>query len=172
MLMGITEYARYRGVELQAVQYAVAAGRIQRNEQGLIDAEAADRDWAANTQERARGPLPGRVFAQSTPPADSGGRALEPVPGITYSDARALREVYVAQKHKLSIREKTGELVPRREVEEEASNCFRMLRDACFNLPPRLAAQLAAETDADTVHQVLEDEIRRVFEDFAEGRLQ
>jgi hypothetical protein len=161
-MMGITEYARHRGVELQAIQYAVQAGRINRNPDGLIDAEAADRDWEQNTQEPTR-PRVTRAPAE---------RALEPVPGITYTDARALREVYVAQKHKLSIREKTGELVSRQEVEEEASRLFRMIRDACFNLPPRLSAQLAAESDEMTVLDIREGALRRVFEDFAEGRLQ
>lgn len=172
MLMGITEYARHRGVEDGAVHFAVRAGRIKRNADGLIDAETADRDWEANTQDMsAQEPRqktgPARGYYQPT-----GERALEPVPGITYSDARALKEVYVAQKHKLSIRERTSELVSRREVEEEASNCFRKIRDACFNLPPRLSAQLAAESDEQTVYDVLEAALRRVFEDFAEGKLQ
>lgn len=169
MLMGITEYARHRGVEDAAVHFAVRAGRIRRNSDGMIDADAADRDWEANTQDRTPAKAgPARGYYQGT----EGERALEPVPGITYSDARALREVYVAQKHKLSIKERTGELVPRRDVEEEASKQFRLLRDACFNLPPRLAAQLAAESDEAACFDILEASLRRVFEDFAEGRLQ
>jgi hypothetical protein len=162
MLMGITEYAQHRGVELQAVLFAVKAGHIKRNTDGQIDAEEADRAWMENTQAKSkpfRGPAPSD-------------RAMEPVPGISYSDARALREVFVAQKHKISIRERTGELVARREVEEEASKQFRLIRDACFNLPPRLAAQLAAESDEAAVFEILEAALRRVFEDFAEGRLQ
>jgi hypothetical protein len=165
-MMGITEYARHRGVEDAAVHFAVKVGRITRNEDGLIDVEAADRDWTENTQEMMARPGPRAKVPAATQ------RALEPVPGITYTDARALREVYVAQKHKLSIREKTGELVSRQEVEEEASRLFRMIRDACFNLPPRLSAQLAAESDEMAVFDILEGALRRVFEDFAEGRLQ
>lgn len=168
--MGITEYARHRGVEDAAVHYAVQMGRIRRNPDGLIDAETADRDWVDNTQEREpKSSGPPRGHYKPLPPSE---RALEPVPGITYSDARALREVYVAQKHKLSIIERSGKMVDRQEVEEEASRLFRMLRDACFNLPPRLAAQLAAETDEMAVFDILEGALRRVFEDFAEGRLQ
>jgi hypothetical protein len=164
MLMGITEYARHRGVADIVVHTAVRSGRIKRNPNGLIDSDVADQQWEANTQKPT-----GSARGRYKEPED---RAVEAVPGITYSDARALREVYVAQKHALSILERTGELVPRRDVEEEASNCFRMIRDACFNLPPRLSAQLAAETDEATVHDLLETELRRIFEDFAEGRLQ
>ncbi len=169
MLMGITEYARHRGVEDAAIHFAVRAGRIKRNSAGMIDVEAADRDWEANTQERLPATTkPARGYYEPT----QGQRALEPVPGITYSDARALREVYVAQKHVLSLKERTGELVSRQEVEREASNQFRLIRDACFNLPPRLAAQLAAESDEAACYDILEGALRRVFEDFAEGRLQ
>src|SRR4029450_4499123 len=121
-----------------SVDFAVQAGRINRNPDGLIDVEAADRDWEANTQKRVPGEGTPRGRYKSVE-----ARALEPVPGITYTDARALREVYVAQKHKLSIREKTGELVSRQEVEEEASRCFRMIRDACFKLTPRLGGAAA-----------------------------
>jgi hypothetical protein len=46
------------------------------------------------------------------------------------------------------------------------------LRDACFNLPPRLSAQVAAESDEMAVFDILEGALRRIFEDFAEGRLQ
>ena len=148
------------------MHFAVRSGRIKRNADGNIDVEAADRDWAANTQERTKtGPARGYY-------EPSGERALEPVPGISYTDARALREVFVAQKHVLSLKERTGELVSRQEVEREASNQFRMIRDACFNLPPRLAAQLAAEQDEAACYDILEAALRRVFEDFAEGRLQ
>ena len=167
MQMGITEYARYRGVDDAAVHFAVRSGRIKRNADGNIDVEAADRDWSANTQERTKKTGPSRGYYEP-----SGERALEPVPGISYTDARALREVFVAQKHVLSLKERTGELVSRQEVEREASNQFRMIRDACFNLPPRLAAQLAAEQDESTCFDILEAALRRVFEDFAEGRLQ
>lgn len=170
MIMGITEYARHRGVEDAAVHFAVRAGRIRRNPDGLIDAEAADRDWEDTTQVRAAPSGPPRGHYKPLPAVSE--RAVEAVPGISYSDARALREVYVAQKHKISIKEKTAELVSRREVEEEASKQFRLLRDGCFHLPPRLAAQLAAESDEAAVFEILEGALRRVFEDFAEGRLQ
>lgn len=171
MQMGITEYARHRGVEDAAVHFAVRSGRIKRNADGSIDVEAADRAWVDNTQDnnpQERKPSgPARGYYQP-----SGERAMEPVPGISYSDARALREVYVAQKHVLSLKEMTSELVSRREVEEEASKQFRLLRDGCFHLPPRLAAQLAAESDEAACFDILESALRRVFEDFAEGRLQ
>lgn len=49
LLMTITEYARHRGVYLQAVQYAVKAGRIKRDVDGKINSDQADADWQRNT---------------------------------------------------------------------------------------------------------------------------
>jgi hypothetical protein len=172
MLMGITEYARHREFKLQAVQYAVKAGRIPRTADGLIDSDEADRAWEQNTLETMA--RPGR---KSTAVDDASTQAnktdgIEPVPGMTYTQARALKEVYEAQRRKLDVQVRERELISRREVETEVFNQFRLLRDSCFNLPPRLAAQLAAESDEATVYEIIEGAIRRVFEDFAEGRLQ
>ena len=43
--MTVTEYARHRGVSRQAVYKALAARRIQRDRDGRIDAQTADRRW-------------------------------------------------------------------------------------------------------------------------------
>jgi hypothetical protein len=161
MLMGVNEYARHRGCQPQAVEYAIIAGHILRNPDGTIDREAADLAWEQNTEAaKARpGPKPAPLATEATP-------------GMTYSSARALREVYEAQRRKLELEVRQGILISKAEVETEAFNAFRVLRDACFNVPHRLAAQLAAERDPATVHEMLEAELRRVFEDFAGGKLQ
>uniref|UniRef100_Q027Y9 Putative bacteriophage-related protein n=1 Tax=Solibacter usitatus (strain Ellin6076) TaxID=234267 RepID=Q027Y9_SOLUE len=167
MLIGVTEYARRRGCELQAVQHALKAGRISTTAEGLIDPEAADLAWEANTQHSMA--RPGPRLKETAPERRP---ATEPVPGMSYTDARALREVYAAKELRLDVAEREKTLVDRKEVEAEAFNQFRMIRDACFNLPPRLAAQLAAESDEAACYDILEAALRQVFEDFAEGRLQ
>lgn len=59
----------------------------------------------------------------------------------------------------------------RRAVELEAYNRGRVFRDAMLNIPPRVAGLLAAETDAATVHDLLETEIRSVLEQLSAGKL-
>jgi hypothetical protein len=43
--MTLTEYARHRGCDKKAVQFAIERGRIKRNEDGSIDSARADLDW-------------------------------------------------------------------------------------------------------------------------------
>lgn len=43
------EYARLRGVNLNAVQTTVKSGRIHTDPDGKIDVEEANRDWFINT---------------------------------------------------------------------------------------------------------------------------
>ena len=43
------EYARQRGVHLNAVQTAVKTGRIHKTDDGKIDVDAANKEWFMNT---------------------------------------------------------------------------------------------------------------------------
>ena len=43
----------------------------------------------------------------------------------------------------------------------------RTARDNLLNIPDRLAATLAAESDADKVHQILTGEIRKALDELA-----
>jgi hypothetical protein len=170
MLMAAWDYAAHRGVAFPVVQRAIAAGRIKLSEDNLIDTEVADREWTANTdQSKIRKP-PAVAGSPGGPPSEIKGRPTEAVPGIAYADARALREVCDVQRRQLELAVRRGELVRRDEVEAESFRAYRMLRDAVLNLPARLAAQLAAESDEDRVHALLEAEVKRIFTEFAEGQ--
>jgi hypothetical protein len=195
MLMGITEYARHRGVTLQAVQFAVKRGRVTRNPDGLIDSERADREWQQNTEhsnarfgpKKKAKPSDGDAPPPAATGAIQGGRhqaathALhraqqdaadlgsgERLAGaLDFSKARAAREIYQARIAKLDYEERLGNLVSRKSVEVKAFNTFRILRDACLNIPDRVSAQIAAETDPTIVYEILMAELRRAFEEFA-----
>jgi hypothetical protein len=215
MLMGVTDYARHRGLNLQAIQYAVRKGRIQRDANGLIESEQADIDWAKNTRPHhgkgpprktpvqavasepgeAADPVPGPELG-TDPAAPANGRILGgryqtataaarrgeipgsigspgAVPAITapdYNRARAAKEIYEARLKQLEYEERRGNLVSRKEVEMHAYNRARVLRDALCNVPVRLAAQLAAESDPHVVHDVLLAELRMVLESFTGGQ--
>jgi hypothetical protein len=70
---------------------------------------------------------------------------------------------------KIDFEERTGKLVSRDEVQVAAHNKYRVFRDAMLNIPDRLAAVIAAESDAAEVHKILVAEIRRALEEFANG---
>lgn len=191
MLMGITEYARHRGVALQAVQYAVKRGRITRRPDGLLDSDQADAEWERNTEHANARYGPKKKPDAAGPPAATGhvqagrhraathaarhaeqdaaelGSAERLATGPDFNRARAAKEIYEARIKKLDYEERLGNLVSRKSVEVEAFTAFRVLRDACFNIPDRVSAQIAAETDQTVVYEILMTELRRSFEDFA-----
>jgi hypothetical protein len=50
-----------------------------------------------------------------------------------------------------------------------AFNRYRTFRDGMLNIPDRLAAVLAAETDARRTHELLSAEIRKALTEFSDG---
>ena len=168
-------YARHRGVSLKAVQKAIEAGRIQTTAEGKIDVEQADADWERNTAPRA-GKTPRfqkpPIGRKPAPAAATSNIRLDPsaAGGLDYARARAVHENYRARLAKLDYEAKLGKLISRDEVEVAAFNRFRTLRDGMLNIPDRLAAVLAAETDPVKVHEVLTTEIRKALLDFSDGK--
>ncbi len=146
-------YARHRGISLAAVQKAIKAGRIRTNADGKIDVESADQEWERNTNYGAS-PATGEAS----------------VSGPSYAHSRAIREAYLARLAKIEYEERLGKLINRDEVQVAAFNKFRMFRDGMLNIPDRVAAVLAAETDTRKVHELLTVEIRKALNEFADGR--
>jgi hypothetical protein len=157
-IMSLRGYATHRGVALSAVQKAIKSGRIATLQDGRIDSDRADIDWERNTTRRApavtqRGQEEdGEVFGASQ-----------------YTKARAVREHYQARLAKIEYEERVAKLVPKDEVQVAAFNKFRQYRDAMLNIPDRLAAMLAAETEESKCYEILATEIRKALNDFADS---
>lgn len=152
-------YARHRGVALSAVQKAIETGRISTQPDGRIDSEQADVDWERNTTRHA-------------PPIANRGQDEDDVSifgASQYTKARAVREHYQARLAKIEYEERTGKLVPKDEVQIAAFNKFRQFRDHMLNIPDRVAAVVAAETEAAKCYEVLATEVRRALNDFADA---
>jgi pyruvate/2-oxoglutarate dehydrogenase complex dihydrolipoamide acyltransferase (E2) component len=158
-VLSLRAYAKHRGVSLAAVQKAIHSGRITPNADGLIDSERADAEWSAKTRPGQRRAQPAAIAPREASEA--------PATGLDYFRARAIRESYLARLAKIEFEERTGKLVSRDEVQVAAFTRGRTIRDNLLNLPDRLAATLAAETDADRVHQLLSAEIRQALEELA-----
>ncbi len=170
-LLSLRAYAKHRGVSLAAVQKAIQSGRITPNADGLIDSGRADAEWKAKTRPGQRGAREAPVVRQKQ--VDAPVVRQEPVEppaaGLDYFRARAIRESYLARLAKIEFEEKTAKLVSRDEVQVAAFTKARTIRDNLLNIPDRLAATLAAETDADRVHQLLSAEIRQALEELSGG---
>lgn len=189
--VNLSEYARQRGVSHEAVRKAVKVGRLARSvvwssagKPRLIPS-IADEEWDSNTdssQQRRPVPVPP---ASELPPPTPRVRPLKPRPETsepepepepeaaaapeprtgTFQQARTLREAYMARLAKLEFDEKSGLLVRADAVKNEAFKVARTVRDNMLNIPDRIAAELANETNQFKVHQRLTQEIRRALED-------
>ncbi|MCC6366839.1 MAG: hypothetical protein IT165_25235 [Bryobacterales bacterium] len=153
-------YARHRGVAINAVQAAIQSGRISTSPDGQIDSDVADKEWARNTRQQA--PPTGARRTQSDDETEVFGASQ-------YNKARAVREHYQARLAKLEYEEKTGKLVPADEVKIAAFNLFRRYRDHMLNIADRVAAILAAETEAAKCYEILSTEIRKALNEFADA---
>jgi hypothetical protein len=90
--------------------------------------------------------------------------------GLDYARARAVRENYLARLAKIEFEERSGKLVSRDEVEVAAFTRFRTFRDGMLNIPDRVSALLATESDAARVHEILTTEIRKALLEFSDSQ--
>jgi hypothetical protein len=158
-IMSLRQYAKHRGVALSAVQKAIKSQRIATLPDGRIDSDAADAGWKRNT--RAYVPA---VTRRPEPEEDEG----SPFGASQYTKARAVREHYQARLAKIDYEERVGKLVSKDEVQVAAFNKFRQFRDHMLNIPDRVAAMVAAESDAAKCYEILAIEIRRALNEFSD----
>jgi hypothetical protein len=164
-----------------AIRVAAQAGRITRGKDGLFDLDEAIAEFNATTHHEKghnnRSGLPG----SGAKPVEFSGKLPEipaadiPSPQATqstaYAKARASTQVYEALLKKTRYEERVGNLTPTADVENARFQEFRALREACFNIPSRIAPLLATASDISACQHLLEDELRKVFDAYAEGRL-
>ena len=177
-------YALRRGVSHKAVQKAIASGRLQGalRPGKKLDAEAADRAWAANTDvTKPRNSVSGDPKHRRAPgapasPARSRGSRPdvgEPTDaglGVTdrgYTAARAMREAFAAKTAKLEYERLSGKLVEVDEVRRGAFEVGRRVRDSVLSIPDRIAPILAGLTDVNEIHRALTKELREALEALA-----
>jgi len=153
----------------KAIRFAVERGRITRRPAGLFDADQALAEWEANTlHERSHSANHVLEMARAT---DLPVEHERPAKASDYAKARAAVQIYEARLKKLRYEEKAKNLVPARDVADAAYRTVRCLREACMNIPARVAAQLAIESDPARCYAILEAEFVAIFTDYAEGRM-
>lgn len=142
--MGIREYARHRAVRLNAVQAAVAAGRITAvvmvGGKPKIDWRKADREWDANTDPSKQNRKAKGVRSAAEGGDDGGSSAGTG----TFAKARAVRETFQAKLTALKYETAAKEVVPVATVKKEWFRIARTIRDALLSAPDRLSAVAVA----------------------------
>jgi len=168
-LVGVAELARLLKRDPKAIRFAVSRGRITRRPDGLFDAEKALAEWEANTlHERSHN---ASKVLKMAPANDLPLENERTAKASDYAKARAAVQIYEARLKKLRYEEKAKTLVPARDVADAAYRTISCLREACMNIPARLAAQLALESNQARCYAILEAEVIAIFTDFAEGRI-
>ena len=151
----------------RAVRLAADSGRLTRRDDGLFDLDESLQQWADTTHhEKGHN---NRIKLAEIPAADI---PLKPEARSTdYAKARAGTQIYEALLKKLRYEERAKHLTPTADVETARFTEFRILREACFNIPSRIAALVAGETQVEKCQQLLESELNKVFNAFADGKL-
>lgn len=175
------ELAKALGRNLTAIRKAQESGRITKRADGLYDLDEAvaefnatthherghnNRSAATKTAKKSIVPI-GELADISTPETP----LPEEIQSRDYAKVRARREAYQALLTKLRYEERAKNLTPTVDVENAGFAEFRTLREACFNIPSRVAALLAGESDVARCQQLLEVELTNVFQAFSDGKL-
>jgi len=147
-----SELARLLGVTPAAVTKAVREGRIPRKawkqvggRRRIVDVESAA---AAFHQNKAR---------NGRPPDES--NAAE-----RYQRERAAKLAADRELAELKLAERSGDLIAVAEVAAVVASAMASLRRRLLAFPDRLAAELAAETDARQCRERLRQEIRMALD--------
>ena len=171
------EFARRVGCSRQNISKLVKAGKLTINAAGKLDLVRALAEYDANTDpahherlkktaDSAGEPELPTVF--DAPAADDETGQLPLSTESTFKQARTEREQHNAQLARLKYQEKTGELISASQVERDAFEMSRALRDGFQAITERLAPILAAEQDERRVADILREEINKTLHGVAD----
>jgi hypothetical protein len=169
-LLSLRAYARLRGVNLSAVQKAIASNRISvmLDEKGRkkIDPAVADIQWAQNTRpdQQERGSLKDFEKTQADLiglPAGKGQQSETRTSGLALekTETEAIRR----QLMELQLAQKRGELVNVNDFSRAYASKLKAANESLNSMADRISPVLAAETNVDAVDRILRSEIRRAM---------
>jgi len=86
------------------------------------------------------------------------------VNGVTLSEAKVLKEYWLGKKAELDYKRMSGEVIDNREVERQAFETARTVRNAILAIPSRISPLLAAQNDAHSIRTILTNELSLALE--------
>ena len=156
------EYARRRDVSRQYIHRLVTQGKIPTDELKRIDPDVADAVLAQLADPARR--LNDMPDDTDGIPAESyeGEAPAEPAGNghTSFAKFRSAREAYQAKLAQLDYEERAGKLVKKEEVEREAYDAARLIRDRFLAVPQEIAGTLVGMTDEKEIIQYLRGKIR------------
>lgn len=152
-LISQAAYAKRRNVTRQAINKHIKNGTITLV-YGKIDPDLADRQLEEAVGEDA---------GEDAEAAGDAGEEYE-IKGLSLKEAKRRHKAWQAAREKVEYQERIGKLVKAKEVRIAAFSAARKVRDQMLNIPDRLAAVVAAETDQKKVHKIILEEIEKALE--------
>ena len=159
-LMTQAEYARHRNVNRSHISRLAQRGILVMRGK-LVDVAASDAvldDKPVDVEPR-----------QPTPASPSRSISEPGQTGSSFAQAKTVEMVYRARLRKLEFEARERRLIDAEEVRKAIAGAGRGVRDGLLGLPDRVAAILAAESDAKKVHATLKTELVRELEALADA---
>lgn len=168
------EMARRLGVDEKAVRKAIASGRFHeslgkdpRGRAVIVDAELAVVEWQRNAGKVPKG-ADADVRTADRGESAPRSRTDRPAPGVfvpatTLAEAQRLNANERARKLQMENDLQEGRLVEVSVAVRQAFNAERAIREAILNIPARISAELAAESDAMRLHLRLDEALREAL---------
>lgn len=145
--LSIRGYAKHRGVDEKAVRKALAAGRITKGADGQIDPDAADRQWASNTDPARAAP-----FARVAPgpaPQRPAPVAAEVTAAADFARARLANEIMKGRERTMDLAQREARLVDRAAAEQLFHAMQARFFEAFREWAPRAGDELARSLGLD-----------------------
>jgi hypothetical protein len=89
---------------------------------------------------------------------------------LDMAEARAKKESYLAHLAEIEYKQKRGELLSQESVYQALDTAASAFREQLLTIPGRFASIFAAEGNAKTIEQTLENELRRALEHVTDVR--
>lgn len=174
--LGVSKSQVDRDKQAGMPMHSAAAARAWREAQHDMSRTVEgriDRAGAPDAPRQAVGGLASAAGAGGSADLPASAEPDEPGPADTseYRKARAERERTNADTAALELDRLRGKLIDVDEAKRLAFTSFRGIRDAVLNVPARVAAQCAAETDALRVEHIIEAELTSALLRFAPEKL-
>lgn len=170
-LLSVKDYASHRGVSIESVYQALRAGRISSTtEPGKrtkkIDPALADKEWDENSDPSSTiggNALKSKV-SKHCPVEEDPEEYIDDIDGVPkLAVSKRRKEYYNAEIARLRFEEQDGRLIDADQAKKEYFRVGRIIRESMFNIPDRIAPELASETDPHKVSVVLTTAIREAL---------
>lgn len=157
------EYARRRDVSRQYIHRLVTQGKIPTDEHKRIDPDIADAVLAqladparrlGEMPEESADALPAENY-DADPATEANGNGH-----TSFAKFRSAREAYQAKLAQLDYEERAAKLVRKEDIEREAYDAARLIRDRFLAVPQEIAGTLVGMTDEREIIQYLRAKIR------------